>query len=372
MSNVRFNLDKGYIFLIYYPSSHDRLKMSLGEKIDPSLWDTKTQRVKITHPAAAELNHLMGVIRDHIDRVRIEHKASGKRVTSSILREEITKRIYGADDIYVSHYWPRWLAEKTISPNTYKSYKNCMRRIDELYPRLRFTDINKKWYDDYLKRTTALKLNYQYKILRVFKDVIHNAYTEGVHTNAFYKATHYIIRSEVTGHVYLTMHDINNIYDHINSFDDRLRNAATIFLIGCMTGQRHQTYSKLTSSMVSIVNGTKMISVMTEKTNTRVSIPISHKLENLLSIGFKPISQQKLNTYIKEVCKAVGIEGWDQVTTHTARRTFATNAVLAGIDITYIMKITGHKTEKEFRRYVKMDDVISAQKVSDDIKLLFA
>jgi len=43
------------------------------------------------------------------------------------------------------------------------------------------------------------------------------------------------------------------------------------------------------------------------------------------------------------------------ITNHTGRRSFATNAVLEGIPFSAIMKITGHKTEKAFLRYVKID-----------------
>jgi hypothetical protein len=42
------------------------------------------------------------------------------------------------------------------------------------------------------------------------------------------------------------------------------------------------------------------------------------------------------------------------LTTHTARRSFATNEFLAGTPTLTIMAITGHKTEKAFLRYIKL------------------
>ena len=42
------------------------------------------------------------------------------------------------------------------------------------------------------------------------------------------------------------------------------------------------------------------------------------------------------------------------VTTHTARRSFATNQYLAGFPTISIMNITGHRTEKAFMKYIKV------------------
>ena len=47
---------------------------------------------------------------------------------------------------------------------------------------------------------------------------------------------------------------------------------------------------------------------------------------------------------------------WQLLTTHTARRSYCTNAYLSGVPIQDIMNISGHKTEKSFRVYLKMKD----------------
>jgi len=43
------------------------------------------------------------------------------------------------------------------------------------------------------------------------------------------------------------------------------------------------------------------------------------------------------------------------VTSHTCRRSFCTNEFLDGTPITLVMAISGHKTEKAFRKYIKAD-----------------
>ena len=97
----------------------------------------------------------------------------------------------------------------------------------------------------------------------------------------------------------------------------------------------------------------------------------------------RPISDQRYNDYIKEVCRIAKIndetEGkkrisiaedgakptkndfrnvlgkfqkWELVTSHIGRRSFATNHY-GKIPTTYLINITGHSTEKMFLNYIK-------------------
>jgi integrase len=49
------------------------------------------------------------------------------------------------------------------------------------------------------------------------------------------------------------------------------------------------------------------------------------------------------------------------ISTHTARRSFATNAYLAGQQTLNIMAITGHSTEKSFNRYIRVTPLEKAR-----------
>jgi integrase len=90
----------------------------------------------------------------------------------------------------------------------------------------------------------------------------------------------------------------------------------------------------------------------------------------------KSISDQKANDYIKEaagqveelkkgiiynttiegVRKSIIMPKYDLITNHTSRRSFATNAILQGYSRDVVMSLTGHKTEKSFNRYLRMDE----------------
>jgi integrase len=54
---------------------------------------------------------------------------------------------------------------------------------------------------------------------------------------------------------------------------------------------------------------------------------------------------------------------WQLVTTHTARRSFATNLYKSGFPTLSIMAITGHTTEKSFLKYIKVTPDEHAKKL---------
>ena len=52
---------------------------------------------------------------------------------------------------------------------------------------------------------------------------------------------------------------------------------------------------------------------------------------------------------------------WQLVGTHTARRSFATNAYKAGVPPISIMKITGHTKESTFMKYIRVSSEENAE-----------
>ena len=129
-----------------------------------------------------------------------------------------------------------------------------------------------------------------------------------------------------------------------------------------------------------------MLKVRTEKTDEEVIIPLHPVAKSILEkYNGTPrlISNQKFNEYIKDVCEIVGLNEtitltrtcggkkmritkpkFKFVSSHTARRSFATNAYKAGVPTLAIMAITGHRTEKVFLKYVKVTKEEHANLVS--------
>ena len=169
----------------------------------------------------------------------------------------------------------------------------------------------------------------------------------------------------------------NAIYPH-----DYLQNAADWLVISCNTGQRVSDFMKFSRKdlFMDIDNdiSIKMLDITQEKTEVQVHVPILPAVERILAKRNgdfpRPISAQKYNLYIKEVCKIAGlnekisgtirdpatgknIEGvfhkYEMVSSHIGRRSFATNYYLKGkFDLRNMMEITGHTTEKAFLQYI--------------------
>ena len=101
------------------------------------------------------------------------------------------------------------------------------------------------------------------------------------------------------------------------------------------------------------------------------------------------MNQQVFNRTIKDICKEVKInekvikrelrgdkwiekeyEKWEVISSHSMRRSFATNFYEAGFPVSELILITNHSTEKQFFDYVKADKKNNAIKVLTKYKKL--
>ena len=249
-------------------------------------------------------------------------------------------------------------------------------------PVLNFSDINLEFYDDlqsYLG-DQGLKVNYLGGQVKYIKKFMNEALSEGFHTNLAYKHKEFVKQTAKADNVSLSFEQLEVLQDYDFSGNLSYDNARDLFLVGCWTGLRYSDYSRLTKANLN----NSFIDILTKKTNKQVAIPILKPLEKILSkykkseTGFpRTISDVKLNKYIKDICRIVGesvdasflkeeqvvdtsingsaaakIAFYKRVSTHTGRRSFATNAVRLNIPKSVIMQISGHTTEKAFDTYV--------------------
>ena len=158
-----------------------------------------------------------------------------------------------------------------------------------------------------------------------------------------------------------------------------LNEAKDIFVVGCLTGQRVSDYKRINENMFkTLSDGNEYIQLQQEKTGKWVLIPLDLRVRVILNRyngKLPPIYDQDLNERIKVVGRLMGwrenagireLHGtmeiqtnkmfYECIKTHTARRTFATNAYKRGISLSSIMTITGHSSEKMLRKYLKLDD----------------
>jgi integrase len=185
-------------------------------------------------------------------------------------------------------------------------------------------------------------------------------------TQAYLKKSWKII-DKPTDSVFLTILEIQKILQiqDLTPAKQRLRD---LFVIACFTGARHSDWKQIRKENIVTENKREILRYKQAKTGEVVHVPLHPVVKTLLNKYTSipvPVGQ-KCNEGLKEImekaelgkCTLNGkiIDKHTVISTHTARRSFATNAYLSrSMDTQQIMKCTGHKTESSFLRYLKLD-----------------
>lgn len=251
-----------------------------------------------------------------------------------------------------------------------------------------YEDIDLQFYDDFVAYFASknYSVNTIGRHIKELKIIMRSSFEEGLHRNAVCDSRKFRVLSSEVESIYLSETEIRAIaavdLRHLRHHDM----ARDIFLVGCYTAQRYSDYSTIGEGNIrTLGNGQRVIDMKQQKTGNHVVIPVRRELQLILNkYGNRlPKSyEQKVNKYIKDVARRAGItqkvevsyveqgerktrlvEKCDLVKTHTARRSGATNMYLAGVPTIAIMKITGHKTEREFMKYIKITEEQTAMEL---------
>jgi integrase len=268
--------------------------------------------------------------------------------------------------------------------------------------KLRFFDIDIQFYNRFKKyisgqtytkngREYHYSKNYVGSIFKDIKSFMRKARNAKLHNFNDFENIDFVAEKEETDAIYLNMEEIMKIYNlnftpefliaqgydsrtpQIKSAIGSLNEERDRFLIGCFTALRHSDYSRI--DILNFQND--MVSIWTKKRDKKVFIPIHYLLREIMkrreNILPKPISEQKHNKRIKEIGKLAGIDHevmlsktrgesrvsevfkkYECITTHTARRSGASNMYLSGIDLKFIQDILGHSTAEQTLKYIKV------------------
>ena len=194
--------------------------------------------------------------------------------------------------------------------------------------------------------------------------------------------------TEEVDNIYLTEGELKKIAE-CRLDDSSLGKVRDWFLLLAWTGCRYSDIDKLTrDNLVTMSGGYEYFKIEQRKTAAKVTIPVLPSARSVLEkYGYtlpRAMTNQKFNKYIKEVCRLSGLTDrvtmtvsefkggemrrvsrklpkWECVSSHTARRSFATNMYKRGFPTLMIMSITGHKTEKAFLSYIKVTEDENAE-----------
>ena len=374
------------------------LKYSIGEKIRPEFWNRRTSRAKEikAFPDYAFFNQRLNYIEEMVRNLVLHFRYEDDLNSMNKLREVLDRYIKQKRPI--EHMGDRGLfffiaqfieeAETTKSMATIRQYKNSFRLLRDFSSKVQkidFHNIDMSFYakfKGYMNKAgySESYFSNQIKYIRLF---MNEATERGYNEYMRYKNKKFMCPQVTADKIYLTKQEIEHIGTIKLSSSKKLEEARDMFVVACHTGLRFSDLIRLRPSNFNLAD--KILHIKTQKTGTLVYIPLSPEALNICekyNFSFPTFSNSTFNTFIKEIGRQAGLveevevsiskgnhkvrcvrQKYQLVTSHTARRSFATNAFLANVPNVSIMQITGHATEKAFLNYVRVSGEDNARRL---------
>jgi len=213
------------------------------------------------------------------------------------------------------------------------------------------------------------------KQLSTVKTFLNYAKAEGIEVSDKYKD--FKVKRQKLEVIALTERELMQLINLDLSTNERLDRVRDLFVFSSVTGLRRSDLEQLTHDHISGGD----IKITVTKTKELLTVPLnkySLTILNKYKENKKPlpvISNQRLNEYLKELCKLAEIndsieivrfKGAERITTihpkyelisiHNGRKTFATLSLEKGMNAETVMKLGGWSDYKSFSRYVNITE----------------
>lgn len=394
-----------------------KYRRSIHESAPVNLWNKDKKRVRVS--AKFQYGNIINDLLNKWEMAALRtlahfkeyYHAPGREEFFAVLDREFYKDMAGEPthrevlfldylQIYIDRY------DKVRDYKTTQRYVTARNKLAEYEKsrrtRLKFSDVNIDFYNDFQAWFYSMKYsdNYFGSIIKVIKQAYREArFVDKLHSFEDISHKDFVTVSAESDNVYLDENELSAIY-HLEITEERIKAAypnltagqvrrkseslniiRDRFLIGAYTGLRVSDFSRIGEMNID----DNYIRITTDKDRSSVVIPL-HPIVKEITSRFNPsisVSDQKMNMHIKEIARLAGItkkvllnkhiggkvvqqyvEKCDAIGTHTARRSFATNAYKAGVPTLAIMKVTGHKKESNFMKYIK----VSAEENAEMLK----
>lgn len=407
----------------YCFTSKVRVKLDSGLSINPKFWNSKKRCISDTLPESlgnfnelnkqlnAELRKVEDIISIGIQRNEnpseffkkyYKPNQSIEFVTNEIdankrleRLNDITfnKNIYFQIDDYIKVKTKKVSADM---PRIYRNMKDHLQAFETFRKKpITFEILNLNFYEEFVDFLTydyvitrrkvspvGLKTNTVGKTINQFKTFLKDRMKKGLIVDINMEDW-IVLRVDVDA-VYLSLKEINAIKSVNLQNHPHLVEYKNDLVLGCLTGLRFSDFSKIKQH--DLRDG--MLFKKQQKSDHWVVIPLRTDalkiLENRSFDNFKPPTNPEFNRHIKILAKLAGITEsithsykkgnkliseirpkCDWITSHTCRRSFCTNEFLTGTPVSLIMKISGHKSEKDFYKYIRISPEAAAYKIKD-------
>lgn len=366
-----------------------RLNVITKIYVKPEEWSIENGKLKSNTEEARRVNKIL----EGFKMKAFDHQRDLMNEGNDITLENMKSKWYGVSleksrmlmEVFKQHNEQmKALVGREFSPLTLERYETSFRHTQEFMKwKYKIGDIDIKElkyefiadYEFWLKSVRKCDHNTSIKYLSNFKKIVHICMKNGwLYRDPF---VGFKMAKREVERPFLVEEELNKIINK-RFLMPRMSQVRDIFIFCCYTGLAYADVEKLTREEVTTgIDGEKWIWTSRQKTDSTTRIPLlPPALEILDRYKDNPqcvnkgrllpvLSNQKMNTYLKEIADACDIT--KKMTFHTARHTFATTVTLTnGVPIETVSKMLGHRNLKTTQHYAKILDL----KVSEDMKIL--
>jgi site-specific recombinase XerD len=361
-----------------------KIKIASGISVKTKHWSIKSGVLSADHEASTK-NKSLKHLKERILDIYLSGKQEGLIVDAIYIRDILKPTIKartGSDEFW--EVWDYYLQDKKdhFTEGTKKKFKTLKTHFQE-YEK----SIETPWKFQTITESKLENLQ-SYFIDLGFQNDTTAKYIEGLkmflnwsiknkYSNNLEYKNFSPIRGKQTLRVALSKDEMQAIRNADLKGKGYLENARKLFILSTLTGLRYSDYSRVKAEHLKNDEGGKILQIRMQKTGDIVDLPLNSEgeaiIQELIAGTVHPISNQKMNDFVKELCQMAEINDpfeiqqfkgklvissvkpkYELVSTHTGRRTFATNLLLEGVLAETVMKFTGHRDMVSFSKYINI------------------
>lgn len=351
-------------------------EVATGKSVMPSHWMAPKGRAKGNTLINKQINSFLDQMEYTLHDLTLQIQREGKQVSA----KEILSRYknlnapkIGVLALYAEHNQElKELVGISLALNTYKRHETSMKLFQEFLDYkyhakdMAINEVNLEVlqkYQHYLMTVRHNNNNTTVKYLKNLGKVLHLAVSRRLIVSSPLEEMK--LKIEPVDKDFLSKEELLRLSNKIFEVQ-RLEQVRDVFLFCCYTGLAYVDVYSLTVNDIVEEEGRFWIKKARHKTNIMCHIPVLKPAKEILdkyaSLGYTTgkllpvLSNQKMNAYLKEIAAIVGIN--KELTTHTARHTFATTVTLANhVSIENVSKMLGHSSIRMTQHYARILDV---------------
>jgi integrase len=370
------------------------IKKYIGLKVPEKQWDGKHQRVRAAYPNATMINSHLAAQKESWNTELLKLKLAGSETDTEQFRHVLERN--EQHGIYVADAMTKYLKSKeaTHSDAFTKKYRTLYSDWQafeaEQDKRFRIEDVQTNTVEafaSYLLTTKGNTNNTVAKKQGFIKTFLYWAVEEGLLTNAVPKIRK--VKSRKARHVAVTEAELRML-ESCHLATPTLEKVRDVFVFACYTGLRYSDLANMKpENVVEQVSETgepqRYLRITMIKTREKLTLPLSPSAYEILQrYHFKlpVISLQKSNDYMKEVGQVAGINQpvqqvryrgserlettkpkYEMLTSHAARRTFATLSAMRGMNLVVLQRLLGHSDIQQTMDYIMETETVNTEEM---------